>query len=65
LLYLTPHRHIQGHLALRHKQPATNVHANGLAKLDPVSLGICAITINSLSTGVGALRGSRLGNQAQ
>jgi hypothetical protein len=41
------------------------MHANGLAKLDPNALGICAITINRLTAGVGALRERRLGKQAQ
>lgn len=64
-LNFAPHRHVQRHLTLGHEQTAAHGHAYGLAQLYPVALSIGAVAIHRLSAGIGALRESRLGEQAQ
>lgn len=58
-MLLTPHRHVQRHLATRGEHPPAHVHAAGFAKFHPVSGFVRAIAFNRFAHGLRAHDGAQ------
>ncbi len=58
-LHLSPHRHIQRHLALGHEHASVYLHTDRLSQFDPGARAIRAIAIDRFSRGAGDVCESR------